>query len=255
MKHIACFSRTLGLVTASGLIRFSDAFESASSSSTIVGGRTTCRTPAHGVGSLLGKRRGSPFTPIPPYQRRSWRTNEGHVSLLWGSQSTDPSEEAAEDPGDAKREQEPTSVTNGNLKKLTARRAGGRSIRPSSRESESNPTSKVGKWAVLAIPFLIVMVIWKLLFGGSPADSGTSGYMFYQSSVYETRVVGSDGKVERTRKESVRSNIPNLMERKSRIDGSSSSSYSSIQTPGEDFDRELRMLMRRAQKAVLDDSF
>lgn len=252
MKHIACFRWTLGLVTASGMIRYSDAFEASSSLPGIVEGGMTDRTLAQCY--LLVKKRGPLFHPIPPYQRRNVRTNGGQITMLWGSQGSDASEEPAADPGGVKNEQELNNVSNGNLKKLTSRRAGGRAIGRYSKEIERNRNSKAGKWATLAIPFLVAMVVWKLLFGGSPVDSGTTGYMFYQSSVYETRVVGSDGKVERTRKESVRSNIPNLMEKESRTDGFSSS-YSSMQTPDEDFDRELRMMLRRAQRTIIDDSF
>ena len=52
---------------------------------------------------------------------------------------------------------------------------------------------------------------WKVLsstLGSSPS------YVYYESSVFETRVVGTDGQIQTSRKELIKSNIPELVRQK-----------------------------------------
>jgi hypothetical protein len=77
-------------------------------------------------------------------------------------------------------------------------------------------------------------------------------YVFYQSSVYESRVYTSDGKVETKREESIRSNLPSLLERQ--VESGQPSSYRSkvyrsqssqlMDEANDEFDRALKDMMR-----------
>lgn len=109
-----------------------------------------------------------------------------------------------------------TVSSNSNQKKPSVRRVGGRWL--SSQRSKdtvpSNRTQILGlfprRWLVFAAAVLVsVWLLIQNLFAVPKAN-----YVYYQSSYYESRIVGTDGKVETSRKESVRTNIPtgSLME-------------------------------------------
>lgn len=59
-------------------------------------------------------------------------------------------------------------------------------------------------WIVVALPILCIWLAFQNLFG--------SDFVYYQSTVFESTVVAPNGKVETARKESVRTNVPSLME-------------------------------------------
>mmetsp|Transcript_12636 Transcript_12636/g.18572 ORF Transcript_12636/g.18572 Transcript_12636/m.18572 type:complete len:187 (+) Transcript_12636:146-706(+) len=92
--------------------------------------------------------------------------------------------------------------------KLSMRRVGGRAAR----FPVKNGTIKKGKRKLL-LPVAVVLAAW-LFFQNLFSAPGPS-YVYYQSSVYETRIVGNDGKVETSRKENIKTNMPSLMEGRS----------------------------------------
>jgi len=112
---------------------------------------------------------------------------------------------------------ESKSDDNDKKKVTSSRRVGGRSRQKkalANNDKETNNDGLLSKWAAIVVPafavvFLLKSVLGGLLFG-SAAD-GQSNFVYYQSSVYETRSYGSDGKVETSRKESVRTNAPSLI--------------------------------------------
>jgi hypothetical protein len=93
-------------------------------------------------------------------------------------------------------------------KKLSTARIGGR-VDASKRNN--SPNSKDPKlWRRFIAPMAAILVVGLVLKG--VFSGGDSYYYSYTSSVYETTIVGENGRVERSRKESgnVRSNIPGL---------------------------------------------
>ena len=80
----------------------------------------------------------------------------------------------------------------------------------------------------LIVAVQILQSLFGFLFGGGANDGS---YVYYQSTFYETTSVAADGQVSRIRKESVKSNIPNLIsgdkaiEDKNAGGGDSKSSY------------------------------
>ena len=109
---------------------------------------------------------------------------------------------------DSPQSQEEASKDKHRLK----RRAGGR-VRPRRKHELDRPKEKplaIPEWVqTVAIPLFALWLFVRLLFGGGFATSDT---YYYQSSVYESRVYGPDGRVDTSRKESVRSNIPGLVD-------------------------------------------
>ena len=105
------------------------------------------------------------------------------------------------------------------------------------------------------LPYLFVAwLLSNLVLGGISQDD--SFIYFYQSSYFETQVYGSDGKVDTTRKESVRTNMPSLLEKKESSSGTSS--YDLNLRSDEEFERELRKemdSMTRFERTMFDDFF
>lgn len=110
-----------------------------------------------------------------------------------------------------------------NKRNTSTARAGGRSsksVTERALKQEIKQLSASTSWldslsntAKKMLPLLAVLLILKLflgsLFGGS--GGGTPSFVYYQSSVYESRSYSEDGRMERVRKEStMRSNIPSL---------------------------------------------
>jgi hypothetical protein len=85
----------------------------------------------------------------------------------------------------------------------STRRVGGRNFRSTNRKDKNG----IPGWFILAIPFL---AFW--LFMQSAFTPSNQGYVYYQSSLFESRVIGPNGKVETARMENVRTNIPILLE-------------------------------------------
>ena len=89
-------------------------------------------------------------------------------------------------------------------------RVGGRSKYPS---MQKRPKKKKPWWALAFVPLVAGWIFFQNLFSPGPSSLD---YVYYQSTVFESRVVGSDGRMESARKESVRTNAPTLMERQER---------------------------------------
>lgn len=106
------------------------------------------------------------------------------------------------------------------------------------------------RWIRVGLPLVAVVLLVKSLLG---SPSGRSDYVYYQSSVYESRTYNSDGRVETARKESVQSNVPSLLDGKRLRD--SSSQYLLRESPDRDFDRELDVMMKRFQQSMFDEFF
>mmetsp|Transcript_20793 Transcript_20793/g.34371 ORF Transcript_20793/g.34371 Transcript_20793/m.34371 type:complete len:210 (-) Transcript_20793:123-752(-) len=93
-------------------------------------------------------------------------------------------------------------------KSFSTGRVGGRRISP---KNDGKKKKKKGGFVpgclvVAAVPLLILWLMFQSIFG-----RGNDSYVYYQSSVYESSVVGESGKIERSRKESVRTNVPSLL--------------------------------------------
>eukprot|EP00977_Amphora_coffeiformis_P029140 scaffold39007_cov191-Amphora_coffeaeformis.AAC.1 len=140
---------------------------------------------------------------------------------------------------------------------LPLRRAGGRARRKSPPQTVDK-SSKIPGWLkTFVLPVVVVWFLGQLLFGGGESSSD---YYYYQSSVYESRVYGSDGRVDTSRKSSVRSNVPGLIDRtetpQRRLRAERNSIVDYKGRANEDFDRTLDQeieSMMRLQKGFLND--
>jgi hypothetical protein len=92
-------------------------------------------------------------------------------------------------------------------------RAGGRKRRKSAknpRKKEKQSPRSIGMLpAVLLLSGVLLVLLKGILFDNV---SGDPSFVYYESSVYESLTYGTDGRVETSRRESFRSNIPSLME-------------------------------------------
>jgi hypothetical protein len=152
-------------------------------------------------------------------------------------------------------------IIENNSEKKSVKRIGGRA-RPRPRRRNINddvPVSRRLPWWVktVAAPIVALWLFLQLLFGGSNSTPDT---YYYQSSMYESRVYGIDGKVETARKESVRSNIPGLIESQRNARSLPESSVGKPSVFGDSVDETFdRMLdqeidsMLRIQKSFLRD--
>jgi hypothetical protein len=126
---------------------------------------------------------------------------------------------------------------------------GGRKLTMRKMKSRKNGFIYPGKW-----PWAISTIAAVLLFL-SPMimDSGRNpSYVYYSSSVYESTVVQSNGKVESSRQERFESNLPELIRQQSKQD------QSRIILRENDIDQQIRdeiNSMLRFQKTILDDFF
>jgi len=186
-------------------------------------------------------------------QAKEWLKKQNLVLLM------------AESDLEAEEEQGSGKISNPNLSSgpkksnATGQRIGGRSKSPSKptpnvQKRNENKTGMPKLLIAICIPLLALWVFFQTLFGGE--DSPSTYY--YQSSVYESRVYNADGQVETSRKESVRSNVPSLLEeRRNDRRESETSDFSSYILRGdidEQFDKELESMMRVQQK-ILEDFF
>jgi hypothetical protein len=99
-------------------------------------------------------------------------------------------------------------------KKYTKARAGGRRPRVVDLQSRSNQLDVVKERIFsligdFGLPFLIMIVALRLIFGGGSTDN--PNVVYYSRSVYQSTSYTKDGKVETTRKENFQSNVPELV--------------------------------------------
>lgn len=89
-------------------------------------------------------------------------------------------------------------------------RVGGRKVRRQ-KPKQKRPNS---------LPLILPLALVFYLFFSQPFGSrGNPSYVYYQSSVYESTVVGSDGRAETSRQESIKSNLPELVRKQRAIAG------------------------------------
>mmetsp|Transcript_4418 Transcript_4418/g.5109 ORF Transcript_4418/g.5109 Transcript_4418/m.5109 type:complete len:212 (+) Transcript_4418:146-781(+) len=95
-------------------------------------------------------------------------------------------------------------------KKFSTGRVGGRSPTPPPKK-EMKINFKLPSWLVPLSIFLIGFKVFvQILFGGF-GGGGNSNFVYYESSVYQTQTMLDDGKVETSRKESIKTNAPSLL--------------------------------------------
>lgn len=140
------------------------------------------------------------------------------------------------------------------------RRAGGR-VRNKKRPSTAavEKAQRLPGWVKnVLVPVVALWFLSQIVFGG---DSSSSNYYYYQSSVYESSMYGAEGRVETSRRESVRTNIPRLVgdkdEEQSRLPTIRNNLLLDYEQRADDkFDRELDQeieSMIRMQRQFLHD--
>mmetsp|Transcript_2361 Transcript_2361/g.3461 ORF Transcript_2361/g.3461 Transcript_2361/m.3461 type:complete len:279 (+) Transcript_2361:152-988(+) len=193
--------------------------------------------------------------------------NRQSLSPLFSSKM--PNDGNIDENGGQDNESSPSKSDDNNDKTVTSsRRVGGRSRQKNTlanNEKENNNDGLLSKWAAIVVPafavvFLLKSVLGGLFFGG--AADGQSSYVYYQSSVYETRSYGSDGKVETSRKESVRTNAPSLVNSQRVNDNARDDSTSRSRVSGtyllediadDDFDEEIESIIRQERRALRNE--
>lgn len=126
-------------------------------------------------------------------------------------------------------------------KSLSSGRAGGRRRAPKKKNDEKKG---VPGWLIGAgIPLLVLWLVVGNLFGGG----SDSSFVYYQSSVYESSIMGENGQVERSRKESVRTNVPSLLPERQQ----GNDRQLLRQSPDPTFERA----MDREMRSLFDDFF
>jgi hypothetical protein len=103
---------------------------------------------------------------------------------------------------------------------LSRRRVGGRSKSNSSsrRKEERDDVWRRNlflllsrSWKQWTLPILIAGFLLSSSLFGRMGRQTQQSYVFYQSNVYETRIVSSDGKIQTSRQETIRTNIPQVL--------------------------------------------
>lgn len=123
------------------------------------------------------------------------------------------SNEAENQPSDADDKVDTNIDATIQSKKYTMARAGGRRPR-FDQKSRSNQLDVVKERIFsligdFGLPFLIMIVALRLIFGGGSTDN--PNVVYYSRSVYQSTSYTKDGKVETTRKENFQSNVPELV--------------------------------------------
>ena len=138
-------------------------------------------------------------------------------------------------------------------KNVSTSRAGGRK-RQRERPAKKLSPALITNLAKIVLPAAIVL--W-IVFQSLQSSIRPPSYVFYQSSVSESRILESNGQMRTTRKESVKSNLPSHLEQ----DNERRLMKPSL-IPDRDFDRELdreidreMKSMMRFQQSLLDDFF
>ena len=93
-------------------------------------------------------------------------------------------------------------------------RAGGRRPRT---ESKSTPSTNNGNdiflmFRQVALPLCLLALLLRFLFGMFGGSASNPNVVYYSRSTYQSTTYAPDGKVETTRKEDFRSNIPGLVD-------------------------------------------
>jgi hypothetical protein len=102
-------------------------------------------------------------------------------------------------------------------------------------------------WAIATIAALILFLSPVLMGSG-----GNRSYVYYSSSMYESTVIQSNGKVESSRQERFESNLPELMRQQSKKE------KSSIILRENEIDQQIQEDINsilRFQQTILDDFF
>jgi hypothetical protein len=124
-------------------------------------------------------------------------------------------------------------------KKYSAARAGGRSRVIITLQRKKNETSTILSLGQrLILPVVGLWILFQFIFGGLTSTS--SNFVYYESSVHETRMYNNNGKVETSRQERIRSNIPGLMERR----GTQKDILLEDKRIKDQFDREFQSIFR-----------
>ena len=131
------------------------------------------------------------------------------------------SNEAENQPSDADDKVDTNIDATIQSKKYTMARAGGRRPR-FDQKSRSNQLDVVKERIFsligdFGLPFLIMTVALRLIFGGGSTDN--PNVVYYSRSVYQSSLYTKDGKVETTRKENFQSNVPELV-KQAKVKGS-----------------------------------
>ena len=151
-------------------------------------------------------------------------------------------------------------------KKRSVARAGGRTSNSDrnllfSKPLTTSSNNTIMEWAKKVIPLLVLLTILKGIFGFLFGFGSNSNVIYYQSTVYESRTYDADGKMERIRKESIKSNLPSSMINGNKEDGyvdrDGSSSGSTRGTSlyldqnfDEELDRELENSFRKSMMII-----
>jgi len=112
--------------------------------------------------------------------------------------------------GEEDSHDEGRGITSSPAGRYSSKRAGGRVKNKNKDKGEeakynSNPIVNFAS-KVLAL-LLLLKVASSLLFGGF---SNSGNFVYYESSTYEMTTRNADGKIETTRKQSIKSNLPGL---------------------------------------------
>ena len=110
---------------------------------------------------------------------------------------------------DNTEEDAPANNQSKNRRIFSTARAGGRSQSSKHSLTKFGQISKIKIFDFLKklIPALVILTLLTNIFSNN-SDGNNGPYFYYESSVYETRSYTSEGKVESTRKESFKSNLP-----------------------------------------------
>ncbi len=120
-------------------------------------------------------------------------------------------------------------------KKFSTARMGGRRTKKKELKRENNTTND-GPFAFIrqaAIPILFVALFLRLLFG---TIFGGSNVVYYSSTVYQSTTYSRDGNIETRTKESFKSNIPGLVEKKANERSQGRNDDSAVRGSYYDFD-------------------
>ena len=141
--------------------------------------------------------------------------------------------------------------------KSVAFRAGGRAQRRSAQlireKMKVPPITAIFAGAALGVALLLLL---NSLSSFGLRKSTSSNFVFYESSVYESRVYNSEkGKVETARRESIRTNLPELVDKKDSSGNEATSESRLTQTlrsrDDDFFDEESDRILRETMESLM----
>ena len=174
---------------------------------------------------------------------------------LKNSASDDNEHEAEKDEHDTQQPpQKNNDKNNDKSKGRSIGPLGGRRTKIRSPPTKKSDDNKTLTWWSIPALLLSVLLVQGILSGGG----NDSNFVYYTSSVYESRVYNSDGKVETSRKESFQSNLPSLVEQQ-RQQSSRPGEFLSdrrlpVVAPEDEMLQEMDKMMR-AQDVLMDSFF